>query len=452
MNVVQEKVNKLNAILKVEIKSEDYQAKVKSTLEKYRKTAKIPGFRPGHVPFGMIQKKYGKTVLADELNKLSNDGLYKYIKDENLEILGNPIPLEENTFKGDLDNPSDFEFSYEIGFSPKFDIPLSSRKSMDYFMVKVDDKLIEKQINDLRRRYGKLESTEEIGETDMVLGLFRELDSNKEPKDGGVEHNSTISMEFLKDKKAIKSLLGKKVDDAIVLDPKSVSKDAKDMVSMLGLKDEEELKGLSKRFKFTINEIKRMEMAELNEELYSKLFPSGEVKSEEDLNKKVADDLANMFKQDSDRLFTQNIYEYLLDKTKINMPESFLKKWIKISNEKPIDDETLDKEFDGYLKSMKWQLIQGKLFKDNDIQITNEEVMDFTKSLLVSNYAQYGMPAPDDKELSETAMRLLKDKEQVNGIYDRITEKKLSDYFQNNVPMKEKMLSYDEFVKKASKK
>jgi len=452
MNVVQEKVNKLNAILKVEIKSEDYQAKVKSTLEKYRKTAKIPGFRPGHVPFGMIQKKYGKTVLADELNKLSNDGLYKYIKDENLEILGNPIPLEENTFKGDLDNPSDFEFSYEIGFSPKFDIPLSSRKSMDYFMVKVDDKLIEKQINDLRRRYGKLESTEEIGETDMVLGLFRELDSNKEPKDGGVEHNSTISMEFLKDKKAIKSLLGKKVDDAIVLDPKSVSKDAKDMVSMLGLKDEEELKGLSKQFKFTINEIKRMEMAELNEELYSKLFPSGEVKSEEDLNKKVADDLANMFKQDSDRLFTQNIYEYLLDKTKINMPESFLKKWIKISNEKPIDDETLDKEFDGYLKSMKWQLIQGKLFKDNDIQITNEEVMDFTKSLLVSNYAQYGMPAPDDKELSETAMRLLKDKEQVNGIYDRITEKKLSDYFQNNVPMKEKMLSYDEFVKKASKK
>ena len=452
MNVVQEKVNKLNAILKVEIKSEDYQAKVKSTLEKYRKTAKIPGFRPGHVPFGMIQKKYGKTVLADELNKLSNDGLYKYIKDENLEILGNPIPLEENTFKGDLDNPSDFEFSYEIGFSPKFDIPLSSRKSMDYFMVKVDDKLIEKQINDLRRRYGKLESTEEIGETDMVLGLFRELDSNKEPKDGGVEHNSTISMEFLKDKKAIKSLLGKKVDDTIVLDPKSVSKDAKDMVSMLGLKDEEELKGLSKQFKFTINEIKRMEMAELNEELYSKLFPSGEVKSEEDLNKKVADDLANMFKQDSDRLFTQNIYEYLLDKTKINMPESFLKKWIKISNEKPIDDETLDKEFDGYLKSMKWQLIQGKLFKDNDIQITNEEVMDFTKSLLVSNYAQYGMPAPDDKELSETAMRLLKDKEQVNGIYDRITEKKLSDYFQSNVPMKEKMLSYDEFVKKASKK
>ena len=452
MNVVKEKVNKLNAILKVEIKSEDYQSKVKSTLEKYRKTAKVPGFRPGHVPFGMIQKQYGKTVLADELNKLSNDGLYKFIKDENIEILRNPIPLEENTYKGDLDNPSDFEFSYEIGFSPKFDIPLSSRKSMDYFMVKVDDQLIEKQISDLRRRYGKLESTEEIGETDMVLGLFRELDSQKAPKDGGVEHNSTISMEFLKDKKAIKALLGKKVDEAIIIDPKNVSKDSKDMVSMLGLKQEEELKGLSKQFKFTINEIKRMEMAELNEELYAKLFPTGEVKSEEDLNKKVADDLTNMFKQDSDRLFTQNIYEYLMDKTKISMPESFLKKWIKLSNEKPIDDDTLDKEFDGYLKSMKWQLIQGKLFKDNDIQITNEEVMDFTKSLLVSNYAQYGMPAPEDKELTETAMRLLKDKEQVNGIYDRITEKKLSDYFQTNVPMKEKKLSYDDFVKKASKK
>ena len=223
------------------------------------------------------------------------------------------------------------------------------------------------------------------------------------------------------------------------------------MASMLGI-EESELDGLSKLFKFTINDVKRMEMAELNEDLFNKLFPTGDVKSESELKDKVASDLTNMFKEDSNRLFTQSIYEYLMDKTKISMPESFLKRWIKLSNEKPIDDDTLDKEFDGYLKSMKWQLIQGKIFKDNDIQISNEEVMDFTKSLLVSNYAQYGMPAPDDKELTETAMKLLKDKEQVNGIYDRLTEKKLSDYFQKNVPMKEKHLSYDDFVKKASGK
>ena len=320
---------------------------------------------------------------------------------------------------------------------------------MEYYLVKVDDKLISKQIEDLRKRYGKLESTDEVGEADMVMGLFRELDSNKVPKEGGVEHNSTISMEFLSDKKAIKSLKGKKVDDSIILDPSTVSRDSKDMASMLGI-EESELDGLSKLFKFTINDIKRMEMAELNEDLFNKLFPTGDVKSESELKDKVATDLTNMFKEDSNRLFTQSIYEYLMDKTKISMPESFLKRWIKLSNEKPIDDDTLDKEFDGYLKSMKWQLIQGKIFKDNDIQISNEEVMDFTKSLLVSNYAQYGMPAPDDKELTETAMKLLKDKEQVNGIYDRLTEKKLSDYFQKNVPMKEKHLSYDDFVKKAS--
>jgi len=451
MNVVQENVDKLSAILKVEIKSEDYQSKVKTTLEKYRKTAKIPGFRPGHVPFGMIEKQYGKSVLAEELNKISNDGLYQFIKEENLEILGNPIPLENETFKGDLDNPSDFEFSYEIGFSPKFDIPLSSKKSMDYFTVKVDDKLISKQIEDLRRRYGKLESTDEVGETDMVMGLFRELDENKEPKEGGVEHNSTISMEFLSDKKAIKLLKGKKVDDFVIVDPRTVSRDDKDLASMLGVKDEE-IEGLSKQFKFTLNEIKKMVMAELNEELYSKLFPNGEVKTEAELKEKVAADLKNMFKTDSNRLFTQLIYEHLIEKTKISLPEEFLKRWVKLSNEKPIDDETLDKEFGSYLNSMKWQLIQGKIFKDNDIQISNEEVMDFTKSLLVSNYEQYGMPAPEDKELTETAVRLLKDKEQVNGIYDRITEKKLSDYFQNNIPMKEKQLSYDDFVKKASRK
>jgi len=451
MKVLQESVDKLNAVLKVEIKSEDYQKNVKASLEKYRKSAKVPGFRPGKVPFGMIQKQYGKSVLAEELNKLANDSLHKFITEEKLEILGNPIPTQGETFKGDMENPGDFEFAYEIGFSPKFDIPLSSRKSIEYFAVKVDDKLIADQIEDLRRRYGKMESTPEVGEKDMVMGLFRELDSSGEPKEDGVENNSTISMEFLKDKKAIKSLLGLKVDNSLIIDPKSVSKDDKDLASMLGI-EESAIGNLSKKFKFTVNDIKRMELAELNEELYEKLFPNQSVKSEAEMKSKVTADLENMFKTDSDRLFTQTVYDFLMDKTKMTLPEAFLKRWIKLSNEKPIDDETLNKEFDGYLKSMKWQLIQGKIFKENDIQISNEEVMEFTKSLLISNYAQYGMPAPEDKELTETAMRLLKDKEQVNGIYDRITEKKLSDYFQANVPMKEKKLSYDDFVKKASKK
>lgn len=451
MKVLQQNVDKLNAILKVEIKSDDYQNIVKASLEKYRKSAKVSGFRPGKVPFGMIQKQYGKSVLAEELNKLANDSLYKYITEEKLEILGNPIPTADETFKGDMENPGDFEFAYEIGFSPKFDIPLSSRRSIEYFSVKIDDKLISDQISDLRRRYGKMESTDTVGDKDMVMGLFRELDASETPKENGIENSSTISVEFLKDKKAIKSLLGLKVDDSIVLDPKTVSKDAKDLASMLG-KTEEELAGMSNKFKFTINDIKRMEMAELNQELYTKLFPEQEVSSEEEMKAKVSADLENMFKTDSDRLFTQTVYDYLMNKTKMSMPEGFLKRWIKLSNEKPIDDETLNKEFDGYLKSMKWQLIQGKIFKENDIQISNDEVMEFTKSLLVSNYAQYGMPAPEEKELTETAMRLLKDKEQVNGIYDRITEKKLSDYFQSNVPMKEKKISYDDFVKKASNK
>ena len=451
MKVLQQSVDKLNAILKVEIKPEDYQNKVKASLEKYRKSAKVRGFRPGKVPFGMIQKQYGKSVLAEELNKLANDSLYKYITEEKLEILGNPIPTADETFKGDMENPGDFEFSYEIGFSPKFEIPISSRKSIEYFAVKVDEKLIANQIEDLRRRYGKMESTTEVGDKDMVMGLFRELDSSGEPKENGIENNSTISMEFLKDKKAIKSILGMKVDDSLVLDPKSVAKDDKDLASMLGI-EESAVADVSKKFKFTVNDIKRMELAELNTDLFDKLFPNQNVRSEKEMKEKVASDLENMFKTDSDRLFTQTVYDFLMDKTKMTLPESFLKRWIKLSNEKPIDDDTLNKEFDTYLKSMKWQLIQSKIFKENDIQISNEEVMDFTKSLLVSNYAQYGMPAPDDKELTETATRLLKDKEQVNGIYDRITEKKLSDYFQANVPMKEKKLSYDDFVKKASKK
>ena len=331
MKVLQQSVDKLNAILKVEIKSEDYQNKVKTSLEKYRKSAKVPGFRPGKVPFGMIEKQYGKSVLAEELNKLANDSLYKYITEEKLEILGNPIPTEDEKFKGDMENPGDFEFAYEIGFSPKFDIPISSRKSIEYFAVKVDDKLISSQIEDLRRRYGKMESTPEVGEKDMVLGLFRELDASGEPKENGVENNSTISMEFLKDKKAIKSIMGMKVDDSLVLDPKTVAKDDKDLASMLGV-EEATLADLSNKFKFTVNDVKRMELAELNTDLYDKLFPNQNVSSEEEMKAKVVADLENMFKTDSDRLFTQTVYDFLMEKTKMALPEAFLKRWKRSSS------------------------------------------------------------------------------------------------------------------------
>ena len=448
MNITRQEVDAQNAVVIVNIAPADYQGKVNASLEKYRKTAKIPGFRPGNIPMAIIQKQVGKTVLAEELNKLTNDALYRYISEEKLEILGNPIPKAENGMAGNFDQPENFEFSFEIGYSPSFELPINAKSKFDYATVKIDKDLINKQVEDLRRRYGKLVSSDTIGDKDMVMGKFEEKEADGSVKAEGISHSSTISMEFLENKDGIKALKGKKVNDVIDLDPRNVSKDDKDCASLLGI-TEEQVAELSANFQFTIADVKRMEMADLNEELYAKLF-ADEVKTEEELHARISVDLERMFSEDTDRIFTRNVYNHLVNETKMTFPETFLKRWIRVSSEKPVTEEDIEVEFDAYLKSLKWQLIQTRIFKDNNIQLTNQEVMDFTKSLLIGNYAQYGLPAPDDQELTETAVRLLQNKEQVNGIYDRLAEQKLTEFFKTAVNLVKKEVKYDDFIKLAS--
>ena len=442
MKITRQEIDAQNGVLKVEIAAADYQNKVKAALEKYRKTAKISGFRPGHVPAGLIQKQYGKSVLLEELNKLTNDAIYRYVIDEKLDILGNPLPIE-NGVEGSFDEPADFIFSYEIGYSPVFELPISSKTKMEYNTVKIDKKLLSKQTEDLRRRYGKLISSDEVTAKDMVMGKFEELDANG-VKEDGINHSTTISMEFLENKAGTQLLVGKKVNDTFELDLSMVSKGPEDAAAMLGIAPDV-YASLTSKFQFTINDIKRMEMAELNEELFQKLF-GDEVKTEEEMNKRIEADLSRMFEEDADRLFTKKVFDLVISETQMNFPEAFLKRWIKSSSEKPVSDEDLDREFDAYLNSLKWQLIQTKIFKDNNIQLTNEEVINYTKSLVLGNYAQYGLPAPDDAELTDTAKRLLQNKEQANGIYDRLAEAKLTTFFKGTVSMTKKELAYDDFV------
>ena len=445
MKITRQEIDAQNGVLKVEIAAADYQNKVKAALDKYRKTAKIPGFRPGHVPAGLIQKQFGKSVLGEELNKITNDALYRFIIDEKLDILGNPLPIE-NGVEGNFDQPDNFTFSYEIGYSPSFELPITAKTKVDYATVKIDKDLITKQVEDLRRRYGKLISSEAVSAKDMVMGKFEELEGS-EVKADGISHSTTISMEFLENKAAIKLLTGKKINESFELDPKDVSKGPEDAAAMLGISPEAYAE-LNSKFQFTVNDVKRMELSELNEEFFQKLF-GDEVKTEAEMNKRIEADLARMFEEDSDRLFTRKVYDMLLEKTTMNFPEAFLKRWIKTSAEKPITDEEIEKEFAAYLLSLKWQLIQTKIFKENNIQLTNEEVLDFTKNLVIGNYAQYGLPAPEEAELLETAQRLLQNKEQANGIYDRLAERKLTDYFKSAVSMTKKEMKYDDFVAQA---
>ncbi len=445
MNVSRQEIDALNSILTVEVAKEDYAGKVKSTLDNYRKTAKIPGFRPGHVPAGLIQKQYGKGVLAEELNKLVNDALNNYIQSNNLSILGNPIPKEGSEVRGDFDQPDTFSFEYEIGLSPVIELPISNKSKFTYHKVKIDDKLLDNQIDDLRRRYGKLVSAEKVEERDMILAQFVELNEDGSIKEGGIMHSSTISMEFVEDKKVKKQLLGKGIADKVNVDPSTVSRGGKDTASMLGV-DESRLPEISNLFQMTINEIKRMELAELTQDLYDRLFGPGAISDEKALRSRIADDLSKMFANDSDRLLTRDVYTELVDKTKVELPDVFLKRWIKLSNEKPLTDEQIENEYPSYVNGLKWQLIQSTIFRTNDIKLENQEVIDFTKGLLVNNYAQYGIPAPEDQELTSSALQVLGNKEEANRIYDMLAEQKLTDYFKATVKLSEKELPYDDFV------
>lgn len=450
MNVVREDIDALNAVLKVQVTPEDYQEKVAETLRNYRKKVNMPGFRPGNVPMGLIQKQYGSSVLAEELNRVVNDSLQKYLTENKVDILGNPIPKAENGVDGDFKNPSEFIFSYEIGLAPSIDVKLNNKSNYDYFKVKIDDKLVDKQVEDLRRRYGKLVASDAVSEKDLVMAQFVELNEDGSIKEGGVLHSSTVSMETVANKEVASKLIGLKVGDKAVVNPSDVSRGGKDTAAMLGV-SEAELENLSDKFQLTITEIKGMELAELNEELYTKLFGSGDaVSTEKEMRERIKVDLTGMFANDSDRLLTQTIYTDLLDKTAVELPDSFLKRWIKLSNEKEVTLEQIEADYGNYSKSLKWQLIQGTIFKSNDIKLDNAEVIDYTKGILVSNYAQYGMPAPEDEELTKSAINILQNREEANRVYEMLAEQKLTNFFKQTVSLKDKEVSYDEFVEIAN--
>ncbi len=449
MNVVREDLKDGVALLKIQVESADYTDKVNTAIEKYRKNAKIPGFRPGKIPVGLIKKQYGKGLLAEELNRLVSDTLFKYINDNKLEIIGQPIPSSTHEVKGDFENPTDFEFFYDIAITPEFEIPLTKSTKLTYNKVDVDNDLIGKQVDDLRRRYGKLVSSEKVGEKDMILAQFTELNDDETEKEGGISNNSTISMEFVEDKATKKALLDKKIGDTVVVNPRSVSKGESDMAAMLGVKGQD-LTEIGEKYSMKINEIKHIELAEMNQELFDKLFGEAKVKSEAELKAKVQKDLEDMFANDSDRLVMRDAYNHLLENTKIALPEDFLKRWISLSSEKPMDAAELENLYPEYEKSLRWQIIQGKIFKENNLQLKQEEVIGFAKDLILKQYAQYGIPAPEDKDLTASANQLLTNKEESNRIYDMIAETKLIEFVKATAKLADTKVSYDKFVEIAN--
>jgi trigger factor len=375
------------------------------------------------------------------------DAINNYISEEKLNLLGNPIPVEENGFSGDFSNPTDFEFVYEIAFPPQIDVTITKKDSFDFEKVDVNQDLINKQAEDIRRRYGKLVSSDEVKEKDLILGRFVELNDDKSVKEGGIDHTSSISLEFLDSNDARQMFVGKKVGDSIELNPNDVSKGPKDKAAMLGVK-EDELENIGSLFSYTINEIKSMELADLNEELFLKLYPDATVTNEDEFLARIKSDLEKMFEQDSDKKLYRTIYDSLMEKVNADFPDDFLKRWIKQVNDKPVTDEQIDSEYDGYRNMLKWQLIEKTLFDKHNLVIDQMELINFTKHLLRTNYSNYGIFEVDEEELTQSAMKFLQDKKQTDAIISRLAEDKLINLFKTEASLKDKVVSYEDFIGK----
>jgi trigger factor len=447
MNVVCENIDALNAVLKVEVAAADYQEKYDKTLIDYRKKANVPGFRAGKTPMSFIKKQYGKAVLADELNRLVNDQVYKYVTENNLQILGSPIPKEDAELIGNWDNPSDFVFTYEIGYAPSFDVELSSKDSFEYMKVKIDDKIIDEEVDNLRRRYGRLVPTESITGNEIVSVNVIELDENNKEIEGGINKNSSFSVEIVSDEETLKTLKAAVVGDLLNLDLTKLTKDSKDLAAMLGL-EIADLEGRSTVFQVEILEIRKMELAEMDEDFFEKVYGPDTVTSEEEMRDKIKADLENIFRRNEEVVFMNKVYDHLMETINPEFPVAFLKRWLKMSSEKDFSDEQWDAEMNNYIKSLKYRLIQNRLFQANNVEITYDDVANHAKALLLENYSRYGIPAdsiPED-EVMKSVMNILKDEEQRNEIQSQVTELKFQQIIFSLVSKKEKEVSYEEFV------
>ncbi|PKP45748.1 MAG: trigger factor [Bacteroidetes bacterium HGW-Bacteroidetes-12] len=450
MNITQEKIDDLNAVIKVQLKEEDYQDKIDTQLKEYRKKASIPGFRKGNVPMGMIKKMVGTNLLVEELNKILSDSLQNYLINEKLDVLGNPLPKMEDEEKIDWENQKEFEFKYEVGLAPSFNLDKLDKFKFEIYKIKVSDKDVQKYVDDLARRYGKMTNPEVAEAGDMLFGKFEELDATGNIKEGGINHSSVIIIKSVTDKKLQKELVGAKKGDTFKVNPKSISEHQTDQAEALGV-DVSQLKSIISQFNYTVEKVNRVIPTELNQELFDKVFGPETVKSEKEFRAKIAEELNKGLLVDSENKFINDVQEELLKSLNLKLPDAFLKKWIVASNEKPISSEQIEAEYDQYAKGLKWQLIKNKIIELNDVKVTAEEVIDYTKGLLMQQMQGMGMGDIDDERLSETANNVLQNQEEARRIYEMLYDSKLKDIYKSTFKLKEKEIDYENFVSLVNK-
>lgn len=438
MEINRKNIDKLNAVITVNIQAADYKDQVEKVLSNYKKNANIPGFRKGHIPMGMVKKQFGKAVLIEEVNKLIQEKLNDYLKKEEIDILGNPLPKNE----AEIDwTGEDFNFEFELGLAPEFTVDVTKKATVHY-QIEADKAMIENQIKTIRNQYGKLIAKDKAEAGDELTGTF----SNEEQE---IDHKATFDLDLVKGKKQREALVGAVVGTVVTLNTKDLFKEQKDLERMLGI-GADKAKDLKTDVVFTIAEINKREKAELNQELFDKLFGPGNVSSEKELKEKIKEDAERQFVQQSDQKLLNDVIDTLIDNTKFDLPEDFLKRWIQSTGEAKLTQEEAAAEYERSVKGLRYQLIEGKLREEHEeLQLKFEDLNAYANEMIKMQMMQYGHPNPSDEEVTGIVARIMSNEDEVRRMSEQLNTKNLLAFFKANAKLKTKKVSYEDFIKQA---
>jgi len=448
MNITKEDKGNLTALIKVEISPEDYQEEVKKQLKEQQKNANVKGFRKGKVPYGLIEKWYGQSVRLDQINKLLSEKLTNYIQENELPILGQPMASEDQSPEGDFSKDDNFVFYFDVGLSPDIEVNLPERE-FEYYRIKADKTQIDEYVENIKKQYGEQKSVEEpVEDNDVLKGKLEELDEEGNPKEEGiVNEEATISLQYVQDEAIKDELQGKEIGDVVTLNPMKASGNNESEAASMANVDKERAGELDKDFQLTINEITRVIPAELNEELFNKVYPNDEITTEEDFRKKVAEEAEKAYERESDKMLMAQATDKLVDELDPELPDEFIKRWL-LQNEKDLTKEKLESDYERYAKSMKWHLIENKLLKEYNIEVKDEEVKDQIRNYFLQQMG--GNVSEEMKQQIEPIVQsMMQNDDQTKQIYDQLYDEKLSKVIKETAKINEKEVSYDEFVKMA---
>ena len=445
MKISKRSIDDLNVVVRIAIEKQDYEATVNETLKDYRKKANMPGFRKGMVPAGLIKKMYGKSALADEVNKLLSRELTRYITDQNLNILGEPLPSLTEQAVIDFDSDADFEFAFDLGLSPEIKVDFEKIGKLPYYEIVVDDQLINNQIQGYTNRFGENISAEVIGEKETTVGDFVQVDSDGNVVNGGISSsNVQMSVQLIKDEAIQSQFIGSRIGDVLKFNPKTALQNDHEVAHLLKIKDDE-IESIAGDFNFTINSINTFVPAELDESIYKKVYgEETEVKTIDEFRQKIRAELESNLVYSSNYRFSLDTREVFTNAISMKLPEEFLKRWLVETNEK-VTAEQIEEEFDHFRKDLEWTLIKNHLVKENEIRIEESDINDMAREMARMQFQQYGMSSVPDEYLDNYAKSILQNKEQKQKMVEKKVEDKVLELIKEKAGVDLKQVTQKEF-------